>query len=241
MRLLLLALVACGSSASGPTQGELVRTAILDVNGHVIVLKSENFANYRDVLAIAAGFDSEVVAAGPMLFVEANLLTKKAGTPILLKGVSANHTLLRSDLARYITAGSIDTKVSGAMPLAIGTEMATRLGVAIGDRVEVDVVERMDKPPRGTGQVVAIFRTGFADYDNVLVVTQLEAVQALMGKGDVALGIELKLKNLGEATRVATALGKKLGDGYKVFDWCELNRAFLKCEDSSSPALPEYK
>ena len=239
--LLVFALVACGSKAEGPTQGERVRTAILDVNSHVFVLKKDNFAGYREVLATVAGADSQIIAAGPMLFVEANLITKKAGSPILLKGLSANHTLLRSDLARYVTVGSIDTKVTGAMPIAIGSTLAQNLALSVGDRVEVDVIERMDKPPRGTAQIVAIFRTGFPEYDSVLALTQLEAVQALLGKGDIAMGIELKLKDFTQATRVAKDLGKKLGPDYKVVDWCELNRAFLHCEDSTSPALPEYR
>lgn len=241
VRWLLIFLVACGSKSDGPTQGERVRTAIQDVNGHVVVLSPTNFAAYRETLATVLGFDSEIVAAGPMLFVEANLLTKQAASPILLKGVSANHTLLRSDLSRYIVTGSLDTKVVGAMPIAIGSQLASNLGLALGARVDLDVIERMDKPPRGTAEVVAIFRTDFPEYDSVLVVTQLEAVQALLGKGDVAMGIELKLKNPAEATRVAAGLGKKLGAEYKVIDWCELNKSFLQCEDSHSPALPEYK
>ncbi|MBA2542853.1 MAG: hypothetical protein H0V17_24620, partial [Deltaproteobacteria bacterium] len=162
MRLLaLVTLFACGSSSSpsAPTEAEKVRDAILDVNGHVIVIKAENFADYRSVLATAAGFDSQVIAAGPMLFTEANLLTKTSGAPILLKGVSRGHTALRSDFVKYIVEGSLDTPVTGAMPIAIGKDLATKLGVTLGDRLEIDLVDRINQRPRGAAQVTALFKT----------------------------------------------------------------------------------
>lgn len=234
MRLLVLALVACGSapSTSEPTPAEKVRDAILTVNGHVIVIKAENFAEYREVLAAAAGFDSQVVAAGPMLFAEANLLTRTTGAPILLKGVSKGHTALRSDFAKYLVEGSLDTQLADAMPIAIGKDLAAKLNVKLGDRLEIDLVDRINERPRGAAQITALFRTGFGDYDSVLVLTTFEGVQGLLGKGDIAMGIELKLENFTEASRVAGSLGKKLGPSYKVVDWCELNRAYFKCVDS---------
>jgi ABC-type lipoprotein release transport system permease subunit len=233
---------ACGSSSSPPpTQGEQVRSVIHDVNGHVIVIKAENFADYRDVLATTAGFDSQIVAAGSMLFAEANLLTKDNGSPILLKGISPNHTALRSDFAKYIIDGSLDTKLPDAMPIAIGHALAMKLKVKIGDRLEVDLVDRINQRPRGAAQVTAIFQTPYPDYNHVLVLTTLEGVQALLGKGDVALGIELKLQDFTQATRIAGSLGTKLGDKFKVIDWCDLNRALLQCKDSTSPAPAEIK
>ena len=42
--------------------------------------------------------------------------------------------------------------------------------------------------------------------------------------GDGVLSVVTPVSPIGRAV-----LGKKLGDRYKVLDWCELNRTFLKC------------
>lgn len=238
---LALAAMACGSSSSTASQGERARATILEVNGHVIVIKAENFADYRDVLATAAKFDSQVVAAGPMLFAEVNVGTRTAGAPVLLKGISTAHPALRADFAKYVIAGSLDAKPADAMPIAIGKALAAKLSVGLGDRVELDLAERINDRPRGTAQITAIFETPYPDYNLVLALTSFEAVQALVGKGDVALGIELKLADFTQAGRIADALGARLGATYKVVDWCELNRALLQCQDTTSPAPAELR
>jgi len=72
--------------------------------------------------------------------------------------------------------------------------------------------------------VTGIFYSGFDEYDRRLMYTSLEEAQALIGREDQVMGIELKVANVDRADEIARKLGQELGEPpYQVQDWYELN------------------
>ena len=214
---------------------ENTRRVVLDVNAHVLVMKPTEFPEYRDVIAIARQIDPEVIATAPFVFAEAYVSTEAGRAPVLLKGMAPEPSRLRTDLEKYFVEGSLapDHAVD-PMPLVLGIDVAKQLKVRLGDLVDVEIAPSDPSRPPGTapaarGQVTALMRTGFDEYDRALVLTNLAAAQALLGRGDRVMGVELKLTRDGEAARVARLLSQRLGEAYKVLDWCELNRALFGC------------
>lgn len=227
--------LAC-SSAPAP---EPLRDLILAINAHVVVTKSTaDFGEYRDVVAVARAIDPEVVAAAPFILIEVLIRSDRdpAMVPAVLKGLAAAHGPRRSAPERYLVAGRMadDPAVAGEPPgLVLGRELARRLGVKVGDRVTVVLpIDGMAPPAAPTARaarVTGILFTDFDEYDRRLTFMSLAAAQDLVGKGDQVLGVELWVRHIGQAARVARSLATALGQPYKVIDWCELNRAILRC------------
>jgi len=118
-----------------------------------------------------------------------------------------------------------------------GDEVARKLGVKIGDDVKITIpVESADPFEDSTGsshdrartkifRVAGTFHMDFDEYDGRLALTSLAAMQALLGRGDNVMGIEMTVKDLDHSGDVAKALENSLGGPpYQAMDWYELNK-----------------
>jgi lipoprotein-releasing system permease protein len=210
---------------------DVLRDKINGVNAHVIVLKLSDFTEYRDALGVVEKVPG-VVAAEPFIFAELEIV--KAGGPpqlLSLKAVDPARADRILTVGRHMKTGTLESLAKGEPPsIILGDELARVLGVAIGDDVTVrarrDSVEptmTMSKP--AVFRVTGTFHMEFDVYDQELGVASLPAVQAMVGRGDQVMGIEMTVKDLGKADEVAKAVEKALGGPpYKAMDWYELNK-----------------
>ncbi len=217
------------------------RDKVLGVNAHVIVLKSQStFAEYRDVMKTAMEIDDDVLAVQPFIFAEM-LVTRGKGelSGVAIKGIDP--TLVRGvlDLERHMIEGSVDTLAAEpqpdvAPPIIMGKELAHKLKAKVGDTVTVVVPlsnidfdtwrAKSSAPTSRKFRVSGIFYSGFDEYDRRLMYTALRDTQALVGRGDQVMGVEMKVRDVEEAEDIAARLEKKLGGPpYQVQDWYELN------------------
>jgi ABC-type lipoprotein release transport system permease subunit len=249
---LLALLVACSSNPSTPTAvpvanaggaattAEAAKAAVLAFNGHVIVLKSSsNFAEYRDVMATARALDPEVVAVSPILFVDATVKTAKTTVAVGLKGLVTEATRARTDIAHYVSAGTLpaDAVTTGEIQIALGDAVATQLGVRLGDTVDVEVQlanvnpdtwARETRTVSRHARLAGIVHLGIPELDGRLAFASFPSLMSLLERTD-AIGVEVRLVHPDAAPRIAKQLDVALGGPYQVKDWCELNRAFLHC------------
>ncbi len=217
------------------------RDKVLGVNAHVIVLKSQNtFAEYRDVMAKAKAISPDVLAVQPFIFAEM-LVTRGKGelSGVAIKGIDP--VLFRGvlDLEKHMIEGSADTLAvrpgpGQNPPIIMGKELAHKLKAKVGDDVTVvvplsnldfDTMRAKSSAPRSRlFHVTGIFYSGFDEYDRRLMYTALEDTQALVGRGDQVMGVEMKVRDVDAAADIAAALQKELGStSYQVQDWYELN------------------
>ena len=71
--------------------------------------------------------------------------------------------------------------------------------------------------------MIAIFEAGFHEYDSRLVYTDLYEAQTFYDNGDAVTGVEIRLHDLDEASRVAAELEQELGSPFHTMDWATLN------------------
>ena len=135
--------------------------------------------------------------------------------------------------------GSVETlsKVPGPgelPPIIMGKELARKLRATLGDdvtvvvplsNVDVNTWRAKSAAPRTRKfRVAGIFYSGFDEYDRRLMYTTLAETQILWGRGDVAMGVELKIRDVDRAAEIARKLGATLGEPpFQVQDWYELN------------------
>src|SRR6185312_2676714 len=203
------------------------RDKVLGVNAHVIVMKvGAGFAEYRDVMKTAKQIDPDVLAVQPFIFAEM-LATRGNGkvAGVGIKGVDPELVKGVLDLQGHMEQGSIDVlgarREPGALPpVILGKQLAHDLDAAIGDDVTVVV---------GTTarslhfRVSGIFYSGFDEYDRHLMYAALRDIQALVGRGDQVMGVEMKVVDVERAEAIGKHLQHVLGDAYDVQDWHKLN------------------
>ena len=125
-------------------------------------------------------------------------------------------------------SGAAATKLPG---LVIGPELAKSLQVWLGDEVNVvspqGELGPMGRMPRSRPfRVVAIFYSGMYEYDaNYAYARIADAQDFTTFKG--AKGVELKTVNVDLAPKIAQLIKPKLGSGYEVLDWMEMNRSLF--------------
>ena len=130
---------------------------------------------------------------------------------VLLKGVGAAYD--RATYAEWLQAGelprigdSIRTK-----DILISRQLADRLRLEVGERVEMLFVEEGELPFRDRFKVSGIYASGMDELDRTLVVTDLRNVQRLsLWDAEQVTGLELRLDDFEQARAVADKLDRAL-------------------------------
>jgi lipoprotein-releasing system permease protein len=236
--------VAALTIVLGVTSGfkQQFREKVLGVNAHVIVMKStQDFHEYRDTMDRALAIDKDVLEVQPFIFAEM-LVTRGKGelSGVAIKGVDPDRVKRVLDIEKHmLPGGSVDSLREkpgpGELPpILMGKELARKLKAELGDDVTVvvplsnldlDTFRAKSAAPRTKKfRVTGIFYSGFDEYDRRLMYTSLEEAQALIGRSDQVMGIELKVRDVDRADEIARKLGNELGEPpYQVQDWYELN------------------
>jgi lipoprotein-releasing system permease protein len=114
--------------------------------------------------------------------------------------------------------------------IAIGSTLAEKLKVAIGDPVTA-VVPLTAGPDNdiitktGHFRVGAIFESGVAFLDRDLVFMGLANAQSFFGREGKVDGLEVQLINLDDTDLVTAQLRVQFGSSYRVTNWMEFNEA----------------
>jgi lipoprotein-releasing system permease protein len=117
--------------------------------------------------------------------------------------------------------------------IALGTEVAKRLGTFVGDFVSILSDEGTLSPVGNVPvvrkfKVVAIFSSGLADFDSSWGFTSLKSAQRLFGTGDLVSLIECHVADIYQVKPISSEILKVLGPGYATKDWQEQYRSIFQ-------------
>ena len=115
--------------------------------------------------------------------------------------------------------------------IVIGSELAQRLGVAVGDTVSVltphGSLSPMGMMPRTRRlEVVGIFTLGLFEFDSAYGFVSLPVAQRLVDRDRVDF-VQLRIDDIYAAPQVAEQLSARLGNGYITQDWADLNQSLF--------------
>jgi hypothetical protein len=92
------------------------------------------------------------------------------------------------------------------------------------------------KQSGGMFRVAGTFHMEFDVYDEQLGLTSIPAVQAMLGRGDQVMGIEMTVEDLARSDEVAEAVEQALGGTpYQAMDWYELNKQLFTAMGHARP------
>jgi len=121
----------------------------------------------------------------------------------------------------------------GAFQIILGSELAQKLGVSVGDQVVVAIAQGSVTPagvlPRMRRfKVGGIFRSGMYEIDATLAVTHLDDAGRLLRLGRNVTGLRLAVRDPYEAPLAAREVATALGGGLYVDDWTQRNANFFR-------------
>ncbi len=113
--------------------------------------------------------------------------------------------------------------------IVLGVELARTLGVIVGEPVTVispqGAVTAVGMVPRMRRYVVgATFEIGMYEFDASMAYLALPAAQEFAGLSTGVTGIEARLDDPFEAKTIAREVARRLGVGFWVRDWMDMNR-----------------
>ncbi len=139
-----------------------------------------------------------------------------------------------TDIRDQIVSGAFDfrSRDGERNGIVMGSKVAERLGVSVGDSVVIMGTGGVTfNPVTGTiipvihrVMITGIFDTGLYEYDNKFVYTALPIAQSLNGLGDAVTAVEVKITDRWNTKAVMADLGSALGPKYRLVDWQEQNR-----------------
>ncbi len=206
---------------------------ILGLNGHLGVYAADR-GNLGDFDAIAATIRRvpNVVSATPI--VEGQVLLTGAGSTAtggLARGIRPEDLRARPIIAGNIRAGTL-ANFEGEDAVAIGTRLAFRLGLTIGDKITL-------VSPQGRATVIgtiprlraytvaAIFEVGMNEYDSTYVFMPLPAAQLYFQTGDAASQVEVFVADPTRVRAVNRDIRAALSQPVRILDWQDANSSFF--------------
>jgi lipoprotein-releasing system permease protein len=219
-----------------------LKSKILSVNAHIIVLKQG--ASLADAPELAARVKTVpgVVSAEPFIYTQVMFSAPGNISGGVIRGIDLAALRQGGPQGLHLLHGSfkdIAATPPGDPPrCAIGNEMARNLNLSVGDYLNVvsplGTLTPMGRLPRMKAfRVSAVFHSGMYEFDSGLVYTSIPALQEFLGLGHKVTGLEVEIKDIYAAEQVGDLIQKKLGPGYLLRNWMQMNRnlfAALKLE-----------
>jgi len=205
---------------------------ILGLNGHIVVQSvSQDIGDYPGLTKRLQAMP-EVDYVTPVVEGQAMASARNVASGVLVRGVQIKDFLDHSLVSRRLVAGSVD-QFNGDDAVLIGSRMAARFGLTVGDSITFIVPQRgkgvsLGTAPRSASfRIVGLFDVGRVEYDANYAFLPFEAAQGLFQTGDAATGIEVMLTDSARAPTLRPAFQTALGADYRVDDWQHANRQIV--------------
>ncbi len=208
---------------------------ILGVNSHLLVLSYEGaFSGYGKVAEEVESVEG-VIAATPFMYTQVMVKSLKSVSAAVLRGLDTRTAGRVIGIEAMIKKGSLfslDRTHDGLPAIIIGSELSRLISAQPGDILTVvspqGKLTPMGRVPESREyKVTAIFDSGMYEYDSSMVYVSLKEAQDLLGMGDKATGIEVKVTDVYKSDSIGDSVAKKLGYPYWTKDWKVMNRSLF--------------
>ena len=215
-----------------------IRSKILGATAHISIFRSGNepFDNYRDVVTKVRKVP-RVLGAAPTVYGKGLMMTAGGSAVATIKGVVPAQERTVTDLASQVEEGQLDALdhvAEGSLPpVLLGRDLASTLGVGVGDVVSVTSPNgRLS--PYGMVPSVKKFRvagtvhSGLYEFDAQWAYIPLAVAQRLFTEGsDSASLVEVRIDDIYAVKEVAPHIVAALGEGHLTTDWIMMNQSLF--------------
>lgn len=210
-------------------RAELV-SRILGLNGHLNVYAIQGAMYDYDTIRDRIHAMKDIESVRPMVEGQVLLSTKKSASGVVVRGFAPEDFASKPIISDSIIEGDLNN-FSGNV-IAIGTEMARRLGLVLGDEVVLLAPKGKVSPfgtvPRSRRYTVAIlFDVGMYEYNNGFLFMPLKSAQEFFSLKDAVNSLEVITSSPLSIEGVKNALQTRFGGVLRFYDWRDANKSFL--------------
>jgi lipoprotein-releasing system permease protein len=163
-----------------------------------------------------------VTAVTPFIQGQGLVATSPANTVgVLVRGVDPALERANPSWVKYVAQGSL-TDAPDLAGIVLGSEVARKLGVGVGDKAAIVTGLGKRRPVRVTG----LFESGLYDFDAHVAFVTLPTAQQAYGLGNQVTGLSVLLDDVFQAKPLARAWSDELMLGARA--WTDQNRNLLE-------------
>ncbi|HEU5459891.1 MAG TPA: ABC transporter permease [Pyrinomonadaceae bacterium] len=200
-----------------------MRDKILQGTSHISVLRTDGRAieNYSELANRLRQVDG-VVSASPTTYDGAIARGPKDTGYAVIRGIE-NDPGQSMQVRQWLTEGALGPLFeSSTDPNAlIGSELANRIGVSIGQSFQV-ILASAGQTRRL--RVAGIFRSGLFEYDSTWIYVPFETATAFAGNDHTASVMSIQVRDPDNVKQVVANVSNTLGNGYTIVDWQQANQ-----------------
>jgi lipoprotein-releasing system permease protein len=213
-----------------------LRSRILSITSHATLTAfSAGLPDWRPALERASA-QPGVVGVAPYVEGEALLIADRddgSSSAGIMRGILPDDEGRVSAVAERMIEGRLDQLAPGEFRVVLGSELARRLRVSVGDSVVFAVAEGSVTPagvvPRMRRfNVAGVFESGMFEIDSSLALVAMSDAARLLRLGDRVTGLRLKLADPFRAPLTVREVSDALGGGLYVDDWTREHANFFR-------------
>ena len=217
-----------------------IKDKVIGAQSHILVFGRMSPEVYQKNIALIEQIP-EVAAAAPHIYGQAIITHAGQSLGLIIRGLDPEQEKKINNLADSLVEGNFepqDWTEDAPPPLVLGTELAASMGASIGDDVVLISPQSISTsagmfPKMKKFRVSGLLKTGYYEFDNTIAYTLLPHASDFLGLKQGTTGVAVKLHNINDAEKVAEKISEKIGYGYNVRTFAQLNStlyAALKLE-----------
>ncbi|MCH9027421.1 MAG: lipoprotein-releasing ABC transporter permease subunit [Proteobacteria bacterium] len=212
-----------------------LRGRLLSMTSHATVAAARGgISDWRELIA-SAQQQQNVVGAAPYVQLQGMLANGSKLNGALVRGINPRLEKTVDRIDSFMLRGSLDNLNTAGNNIVLGRLLALRLGVDVGDRVNLLVprtgLAAGDIRPRISRFTVSgIFEAGIQEHDGSLALVNIDDAARLVGLGDSVTGIRLQFDDVFAAPAGIKTFAGSLAsaDRYRFSDWTVENASYFR-------------
>lgn len=212
---------------------EKLRAKISGLDSHIAIRRTvpyEPLCDYGKVMRQLTALPT-VLAVSPYVLSDVQIQSENGlVAPVKLKGVVPESETRTTDINDYLLSKMSQSfekalNQSGPdFPVVIGSRIAKRLGLALGQQITIIKPGLTSRPYPGV--ITGIFESG-TFHDSEIAYTTLTAGQTVGGgRPDCVFAVAVRTDDPMTSSQVARKIGALMGTGFHAADWSTLNPEF---------------
>ncbi|MBI5019973.1 MAG: ABC transporter permease [Ignavibacteriales bacterium] len=214
-----------------------IKEKVIAFTSHIEVRGYQNIplTNYKESIQKVKQQIAGVKDIAPFAAREGMIRSSESIDGIFLKGIDPASQVLTSH--QHIVSGRyIDVVKRDKPQIVIGKKLANRLNVNVGDKLVVFALPQSKglQPRAKQFELVGVYESGMAEFDDINAYTTLEEAQQLFQMGENISGYDITVHDIKEVDKIAAQVQSSLGYPHYVrtvfqlyrnlFSWVELQK-----------------